>query len=111
MVIFGNEKSLNYSMIFFKKISVIILSIGMISIPNYALANEKDDNLSLGMLYGQILTICALYDTKVVNESQARVVIQESFAFLESWNLSHREPEFYDMLDIKVLRSCNKFFP
>ena len=50
MVIFGNQKSLDYLMIFFKKISVIIFSIGLISFPNYALANEKEDNISLGML-------------------------------------------------------------
>ena len=98
-------------MFFLKKISVIIISIGIIYIPNYALANEKDDNISLGMLYGTILTICGLHENNVVTEYQTREVIKGSFKLLESWNLSHREQEFYEFLDIEALRSCKKFFP
>tara|TARA_B100001989_G_C24152644_1_gene275744 strand:+ start:218 stop:514 length:297 start_codon:yes stop_codon:yes gene_type:complete len=98
-------------MIFLKKISVIIFSIGILYIPNYALTNEKEDNISIGMLYGTILTICGLYENNIVTEYQVREIIEGSFELLESWNLSHREQEFYKMLDMKELRSCNKFFP
>ena len=111
MVIFGNQKSLDYLMIFFKKIGVIILSIGIISFPNYALTNEKDDNISLGMLYGSIITICGLYDANEVTEYKTKEIIEASFQLLKSWNLSHREQEFYEFLDVEVLRSCKKFFP
>ncbi len=111
MIIFSNKRSLNYLMIFFKKISVIIISIGMIYSPNYALANERDDNISIGMLYGTIITICGLYKTNVVTEYQTREIIEGSFQLLKSWNLSHRKQEFYKMLDMEGLQSCNKFFP
>ena len=98
-------------MIFLKKISLILLSTGIISIPNYALANEKVDEFSLGMLFGSIITMCELYHTNEVGEDRTRGFIKESLKLLESWEMGHRKEEIYRLLDKGELRKCYKLLP
>ena len=52
MVIFGNQKSLNYSMIFFKKINVILFLTGILFKSNSALANTVVENYKAGLILG-----------------------------------------------------------
>ena len=96
---------------FLKKISLILLSIGIISIPNYALANEKEDEFSLGMLFGSIITMCELYHTNEIGEDRTREFIKESLKLLESWEMGHRKEEIYRLLDKGELRKCYKLLP
>ena len=98
-------------MMFLKKISLILLSIGIISIPNYALANEKEDEFSLGMLFGSIITMCELYHTNEIGEDRTREFIKESLKLLESWEMGHRKEEIYRLLDKGELRKCYKLLP
>ena len=98
-------------MTFLKKISLILLSTGIISIPNYALADEMLDEFSLGMVSGSILTMCGLYHTNEVGEDRTREFIKESLKLLESWEMGHRKEEIYRLLDKGELRKCYKLLP
>ncbi len=98
-------------MTFLKKISLILLSTVIISIPNYALANEKVDEFSLGMLFGSIITMCELYHTNEISEDRTREFTKQSLKLLESWEMGHRKEEIYSLLGKGELRKCYKFLP
>ena len=87
MVIFGNQKSLNYSMIFFKKINVILFSTGIIFNSNSALANTVTENYKAGLITGSVATACKYYQNNMVSENNARIVIEANFQLLKKWNL------------------------
>ena len=113
MVIFGNQKSLNYSMICFKKINVILFSTGIIFNSNSALANTIVENYKAGLITGSVVTTCQFYQRNMVSENNARKVIEANFKLLKNWNLDKTlEEEIYEVFDTKENnRICKKFIP
>ena len=113
MVIFGNQKSLNYSMIFFKKINVVLFSTGIILNSNSALANTVEENYKAGLIAGSVQTTCQFYKRDMVSENNARTVIEANFKLLKKWNLDKiLEKELYEIFDTtKNNRICKKFIP
>ena len=113
MVIFGNQKFLNYSMSFFKKINVILFSTGIIFHSNSALANTVIEHYQAGIIYGSLQTTCQFYQRGMVSENNARNVIEANFKLLKKWNLEKTlEKELYEVFDSREQdRICKKFIP
>ena len=113
MVIFGNQKSLNYSMIFFKKINLILFSTGIIFNSNSALANTVMEHYEAGLIRGSVYTTCQFYQRNLVSENNARIVIEGNFKYLKNINLDKTlEKELYEIFDTRENdRICKKFIP
>ena len=104
-------------MIFFKKIGIILCSIGFLSNPSFALEDKviediSRDSYTFGFLMGQFTVTCGFYQSGLISEVSAKEVFDGSFQIMNMFGISkENKKNLLAFGDRPENSKCKRFMP